>query len=192
MLSVTHLLSHVLAQGRDGLPPWWAFAIAGGGLLVVLFVPRWLARRSKVLDDPKRRPTAQEELHHSMDRLLIELQETARDINSTMDTKMIALNRLIEEADRKIETLRSMQEGPSPSPVEKPGPSAERETEEARMRRELGQEICRLADEGKTELEIARMTGSPRGEVELVLSLRKMPGASRRGADTEQNKEGTE
>jgi hypothetical protein len=133
-----------------------------------------------MLNDGDKR-TAEEELRHSMDRLLVELQETAREINSTIDTKMIALNRLIEEADRRIETLReTRQSGAAASVTSTPsGPEraleSGREDKETGKRRELEQEICRLADEGKTELEIARMTGTPRGEVELVLSLRRMP-----------------
>ena len=126
--------------------------------------------------------TAQEELRHSMDRLLVELQETARDINATIDTKMIALNRLIAEADRRLEALDAAgapadtPEAHTPQAEEQqevtPPPEPEPTSPEGIKRRALEREIYRLADEGKTELEIARLTDTPRGEVELVLSLR--------------------
>jgi len=170
----------------EGISPWVyvAFAVV---LLAVLVLPRRLAKRSKILDDPKRAGSAQEELRHSMDRLLVELQETAREINATIDTKMIALNRLIEEADRRIDRLDKLHRqtppaaaaptavdgAPSaPLPPRTSAPSAP-PVQEDPVRGKIEQEIYRLADEGKTELEIARLTGTPRGEVELVLGLRR-------------------
>jgi hypothetical protein len=172
--------------------PLWVWALLAVLLVAILTLPRRLARRSNILEDPNRKRSAEEQLRRSMDRLLIELQETAREINATIDTKMIALNRLIEEADRRIEKL----EGPSVPPAETPD-TAGSETEEepsqspakkrltkdddapdtpaARRRRRLEKRIYKLADEGKDMLEIARITDTPRGEVELILSLRRIP-----------------
>jgi hypothetical protein len=150
-------------------------------LVAVLTLPKRLARRSNIVEDPERKRTAEEQLRRSMDRLLVELQETAREINATIDTKMIALNHLIAEADRRLEQLGERSEGspaqPAPAaPQPRPEPAPEvPDTEEARARRRLEEQIYRLADEGKTELEIARITETPRGEVELILSLRGMP-----------------
>jgi hypothetical protein len=111
-----------------------------------------------------------------MDQLLVELQETSREINATIDTKMIALNRLIEDANRRIETLKELRR-PGSMPGTSDSPASPRDekplSSETLKRRELECEICRLADQGKTELEIARITQTPRGEVELVLSLRR-------------------
>jgi len=162
----------------------WIWAVLLAVIVIALVVPRKLAKRSSILDDPNTRRTAQEELRHSMDRLLIELQETARDINATIDTKMIALNRLIAEADQRIASLGDAAHAPVRAPgtqTEAPreaAPPAEPEPTgpEAVKRRALEREIFRLADQGKTELEIARLTDTPRGEVELVLSLRKTSG----------------
>jgi len=183
MLSRTGEIAEVLAEGdASDLWPW--LLIAGGGLLLLVFF-RLFAKRGRTLDEPKRARTAQEELRHSMDRLLVELQETAREINATIDTKMIALNKLIEDADRRIKTLEDRHAADEPGG---PPPAAQEEEptgEEALKRRQLEREICRLADEGKTELEIARITDTPRGEVELVLSLRRMPdGHTSRGDGT--------
>ncbi|HUV38297.1 MAG TPA: hypothetical protein VMY39_01725, partial [Planctomycetota bacterium] len=150
---------------------------------------------SRILDDPNRRRTAEEELRHSMDRLLVELQETSRDINATLDTKMITLNRLIEEADARIDALSTLRGG-GPGGGERPDtpqvvpqqpvtpapPDDLPDTEDVRRRRDLEREIFRLADEGRTELEIARLIDVPRGEVELVLSLRKTSDDPERGA----------
>jgi hypothetical protein len=185
MLSVLSELTVVLAEVND----LWMYAFLAVLLVVVLIVPRRLAKRSKLLDPPNYRRTAQEEIRHSMDRLLVELQETARDINATLDTKMIVLKKLIDEADRRIAMLQEPEppDGDGPKPVAPPAkPAPQRPTPKKpsytppptydRTRSKLEQTICALADEGKTELEIARLTGTPRGEVELVLSLREKPG----------------
>jgi hypothetical protein len=165
----------LLAQESGILPEhWWIWALFLAALILLMIIPRRLARRSRVLDDPARGPSPHEALRRSMDQLLVELQETSREINATIDTKMIALNRLIEEADHRIETLRELRRpggaaGTPASPAREELPLSA----EALKRRELEREIYRLADEGKTELEIARITRTPRGEVELVLSLRR-------------------
>jgi len=169
------MLAHALVLAQiDG----WIAAVILAIIVIALVVPRKLAGRSRILDDPNTRRTAQEELRHSMDRLLVELQETARDINATIDTKMIALSRLIAEADRRIEGLGDASRSASatqtqPQQAVTPLPEPEPTGAEAIKRRALEREVFRLADAGKTELEIARLTDTPRGEVELVLSLRK-------------------
>jgi hypothetical protein len=164
----------VLAQETGVLPEhWWVWGLFIVGLFLLMILPRRLAKRSRLLDEATHKMTPQESLRRSMDQLLVELQETAREINASIDTKMIALNRLIEEADRRIETLKELRR---PGAESTPEPEQKPLSEEAIRRRELEREIYRLADEGKTELEIARMTGTPRGEVELVLSLRTTPG----------------
>lgn len=179
----------VLAQETGLLPDrWWVWVLVLAGVILLMVLPRRLAKRSRILDDPTHKMTPQESLRRSMDELLVELQETAREINATIDTKMIALNRLIEEADRRIETLRELRRPGAVPPGGAKSTLAGDEKplgEEAVKRRELEREIYRLADEGKTELEIARMTGTPRGEVELVLSLRTTGGA---GPSTEDGK----
>lgn len=163
---------------------WIVVFIAG--IAVVAMMIRRHARKSAVFDDPRRQDSAEGELRHSMDRLLVELQEASREINATIDTKTAVLNKLIADADKRIEALKAAETAPAParceSAPEPPPTAAPRrpepvERDEVRRRSVLEHEIHRLADAGKTELEIARLTGLPRGEVELVLSLRRMPGA---------------
>ncbi len=154
------------------------------GAAVVAWVLRRQARKSAIIDPPRRKGSAEEDLHRSMDRLLVDLQDTAREINATIDTKTVVLNQLIEEADRRIETLKALdKDAPAAKPAPPPRPASAPEippTDESRRRAALERDILRLADEGKTELEIARLTGVPRGEIELVLSLRRAPGAEGR------------
>jgi len=175
----------LLAEGAGGT--WWPLALFLAGLFLVMVLPRLVARRSRPPDDPMEKHATHEELRQSMDRLLVELQETAREINATIDTKVIVLNKLIEQADERIETLKGLERGgehasrdaevpPGCESENKASGEEELSGERAKRRLELEREICRLADEGKTDLEIARLTGTPRGEVELVLGLRSLPG----------------
>ena len=154
------------------------------GAAVVAWTLKRRARRSALLDPPRRGGAADVELRESMDKLLVELQETSREINATIDTKTVVLNKLIEDADRRIETLKGLEKSAGSAtgigatrPAARPEPAPRPPSEESRRRAALEREILRLADEGKTELEIARATGVPRGEVELVLSLRRAPDA---------------
>ena len=164
----------LLADVGDG---WLWLALFIAGLIVIVFVlRRHAAMRQRSSGNPARPASADQELRRSMDQLLVELQETSREINATIDTKTAVLNKLIEDADRRIETLKAME---SKTPIGQTGMSAPPSapvSDEARRRAEIEREILRLADSGKTELEIARATGVPRGEVELVLSLRRPPG----------------
>lgn len=176
--------------GQTGQLPWWGYALLMVAIVLVLVLPRKLARRSRIL--PATRLSESDRLRHSMDKLLLELQEVAREVNATIDTKMVVLNQLIEEADRKIAELKKLQSAqtpsdkltapsmvgepagpalpPSPQPIRRPAPPM---TPEEIKRRQTEAEVFRLAAEGKTRLEIAQMTGMPRGEVELVLALRR-------------------
>jgi hypothetical protein len=169
---------NLLAEGAfDGL---WMLGVFLAGATLVIYLLRRQAARAKTSSPAPRASSSASDLHRSMDRLLVELQETSREINATIDTKMIVLNKLIEDTDRKIAELKALQpsreKAPAPAPAARPAPPEQPLGEEARKRRELEREICRLADDGKTELEIARRTNTPRGEVELVLRLREQPG----------------
>lgn len=166
----------VLAEGAS---IWYAVAFLVGAGIVALVLKRQ-SRRSALLDPPRARP--EEGLHASMDRLLVELQETSREINAVIDTKTAVLNKLIQDADRRIEELKMLEKSaaaaatPKPAEPARPAPAPAPETDESRRRAALERDILRLADEGRTELEIARLTGVARGEVELVLGLRRSAG----------------
>ena len=184
MHSPAGMVLWMLAQGTSETSRnlWWVYLVLGVLLIAVLVLPRKLAKRSRLLDGPRTgRVRDEHELRRSMDRLLVELQETAREINATIDTKMIALKRLIDEADAQIQAMKELsakreqlpeEQTDEPEPSE-PSPPEPPLSLEARRRRELEEQIYRLTDEGKTVLEIARLTDVPRGEVELVLSLRE-------------------
>ncbi len=173
----------LLAQNGDDGIPWWACGLFLLALALVLILPRRLARRSRIL--PKVRMSETDRLKRSMDKLLIQLQEVAREVNATLDTKMIALKVLVEEADlacRQAETkIAELQSLLGASQMAQ-APHVETDTalrstsepaEPAGERAQLEADVLRLAEEGRTELEIAQETGIPRGEIELMLTLNR-------------------
>lgn len=155
---------------------WWMYVLLMGLVVAALVLPRKLARRSKLLDRP--RPGESERLRKQMEDLLIQLQEVAREVNATLDTKMIALNQLVEEAEQRIRELKDLlarvetaqaQTSPAPQAAVKETPAPP----EARRSSQAEETVVRLAGQGKTPLDIARETGLSRGEIDLVLALRR-------------------
>ena len=108
-------------------------------------------------------PTRHDEPSDDTGRWEVQMHETARELSAQLDTKMSALGALIRDADRAAQRLEAaLGKGPSETePPERPArtpPSHE--------------EIYTLADYGFDSAEIARRTGVPIGEVELILGLR--------------------
>jgi hypothetical protein len=116
----------------------------------------------------------QMDVRNNLQKLLVDLQELARQINGHIDTRFCKLEVLLKEADRKIQQLEMMGlKGKSSLPEAAPGPRAEKSD----PGREL---IYKLADGGKSSLEIARELNKNTGEIELILSLRR---SGRKGID---------
>lgn len=98
------------------------------------------------------------------DRWEVEMHETARELSAQLDAKMSALQALIRDADRAAQRLEAA--------LGKATPDADR-TEPAGRTPASREEIYTLADYGFDSPEIARRTGVPVGEVELILGLRR-------------------
>ncbi|HOI57048.1 MAG TPA: hypothetical protein PLP01_17485 [Phycisphaerae bacterium] len=114
---------------------------------------------------------SQRQLQESMEKLLLELEQLSREINSQVDTRLRALNLLIREADEKIRQLQRMQGLPEtdgaaapPEPRREPHPEV---TSERYAR------VYQLAERGLTVVEIAHELEMLTGEVELILALRR-------------------
>lgn len=117
--------------------------------------------------------TGRRQLQRSMEQLLLELEEVSREINSQVDTRLRALNLLIQEADQKITQLKRAQglsddDGPSTRhlapPKQEPHPD---------LTRERYARVYALAEKGHSVVEIAREMDLMTGEVELILALRR-------------------
>lgn len=153
--------------------------------MLVLAVAYLIIRPRLRRKDPLERSSAphglaqQRSVERTMQNLLVDLTEMARQVSSQLDTRAAKLEALIREADLKIEQLRSS--GSSTPPIDPPahmrlvsGESAESgptsvdgEQIDARHAK-----IYAMADEGRAAKEIAARLNRPSGEVELILALR--------------------
>ncbi len=171
------LLASVLTEN-----PLFAIGVVlAAGALLLLATRRNIRRRQqqaceRVASASARssRPAAgrsQRELQESMEKLLLELEQLSREINSQVDTRLRALNLLIREADEKIRQLQRMQglpetDGAAARPEPRPEPHPE-------VTSERYARVYQLAERGLTVVEIAHELQMLTGEVELILALRR-------------------
>ena len=149
----------------------WIIALVAA-LFFAIVGPRLRRRR---MGAPAERPgtfgdstaTARDELEH----LLAEIQELSREHIAKLDTKIRLLNQLLIECDQKkkeLETLLGRTVNAGLSKLEPPPP--------LRPANPLHDQVYALLDSGKNVFDICTATGLEKGEVELILGLRRMPG----------------
>ncbi len=135
--------------------------------------------RPKQLKDPRG--------HHAPEEVArweVGMHETARELSGQLESRMSALLHLVREADRAAARLEAAMAAAAGTPGQ-PSPAAVEEDADATAAppvaatdpsvppaAERFDEIYTLADYGFDPLEISRRTGTPAGEVQLVLSLR--------------------
>ena len=181
------------------MPVFAQFNLLGGVLLAVLGLMivfmllrthRYLSRQrgdqSAIVETPR---PAREDREHHLDappevlRWEVQMHETARELSGQLDSKMGALQVLIAEADRASSRLEaaladsSAVAGQQDEETAKPDSTGEAEASalsaETAPPEPNREQIYTLADYGYTAAEIARRTGNPIAEVELILALRK-------------------
>jgi hypothetical protein len=162
--------------------------IVGVSVIMLVVTRRRIARNRAAGDPPAIGPaprspvTGREQSRdasQSMREMMLELEQLSREINSQVDTRLRALNLLVQEADEKLRQLRELQglaegEGPQvrrlPPLRQEPHPEA---TSERYAR------VYTLAEKGHSIVEIARELEMMTGEVELILALRRSAGERR-------------
>lgn len=121
----------------------------------------------------RRRPSvpglfAREEHQHAREqlgRLLTDMQDLSREHIARLDTKTRMLQQLLGEADAKIRDLRAAIDRSAPAaPPQQP----------SKPSNPLHERVYALADGGATPDAICAETGLEKGEVELILGLRKV------------------
>lgn len=153
-------------------------------IFMLVFI-RWKVKRGdeqreremNLTDSPRRKQ--QQEIADSARNLLLEVENVSRQVNAKLGTKMRVLDELIQQADKKIKRLEEL--AGEEKATEKPEDIPETEKldpppEVAREADAVTSKIYEMADSGREILEISKETGIPRGEVELILSLRKKAG----------------
>lgn len=151
-----------------GFPIQYILLIAG--VAALFFV---LQRRRRRQDPADPRPLGSfdgdlRQPRQELEQLLTEIQDLSRDHIARLDTKIRLLNQLLLEVDqrkRELETLlgRAASLGQAPPPAPRPSKPAN----------PLHDQVYTLVDAGREVADICRETGLEKGEVELILGLRK-------------------
>lgn len=152
-------------------------ALAAGVLLLAYLLLRSKLKRK----DPLKKSSAagmlsqQRGVERDMSQLLVELSSMARQITAQLDTRAAKLELLIQEADQKIEKLAALRAagGPAASVYPSSGVFAPADEPEVDPRHV---EVYRLADGGRSAMQIAQQLERPSGEIELILALRPKAG----------------
>lgn len=145
------------------LPPGIPLIVLGVGILSAMGLMARAKMRRRELGVDLEKPGKREDVRESLDEIFVKLQEFSRESLSRLDTRIRMLNELLTRADAKIAELKKLQESRPAAPEAPAGKPAN----------PLHEKIYRLADEGKTLLQITDATGLQRGEIELVLGLRE-------------------
>lgn len=153
----------------------WLYALAGFVILYLLILRPLMKKRKEPADRaPAFSSLAQQRAaERDTQNVLVELSNMARQISGQLDTRAARLEALLQEADEKIARLQQLQQNvaaastapsiaappfaPDPKTVEDPRHAA----------------VYQMADEGRSPQEIAQHLSRPRGEVELILALRR-------------------
>lgn len=134
-----------------------------------------------------------------LEQLMIEVEQLAKRFGTQLDAKTMQMERLIDEANLKIEELKQLEQARRdvesirppvppvpPVPPETPEPPDFPVTSESSPTpstpnpqsptdpdAELKYKVCGLADAGHDPIEIAKQLDEHVGKVELILALRK-------------------
>jgi hypothetical protein len=151
--------------------------VVGLGFLFTLAARARAARRAHEQPDPREAIARLRDMgrRDEIATLQSECVETARRLAAQLDTRLCALERLLAEADQRIDELRTWArrgtpqagaEGPlesGPAPVRSPAPAVS----------PLEESVGALADTGLDAVEIARRLGEHTGTVQFILALRR-------------------
>jgi hypothetical protein len=166
------------AVGAGLSPSVWLLALAAAvfvGVALLRFRPRPGAGGGR----PGSFADGGELARAELERLVVEIQDLSREHIARLDAKIRLLSQLLAECDRKqkeIEALLSRPAAPGPAAAPKPEGTAPA----SRPPNPLHEQVYSLQDAGKDLLEICSATGLEKGEVELILGLRRVPPAGRR------------
>jgi hypothetical protein len=164
-----HILPLSLPLAATDAMQWAIYAMMAVCILYIVVRP--MMRKKK---DPMEKPlnfslSEQRAVERQMSDLLVELSEMARKVSAQLDTRSRKLEVLIHDADEKIAELNRLTGAPRRAPdADAPSPTPGEPLLDARY-----SAIYDLADQGRSPQQIAQELDRPRGEVELILALRR-------------------
>ena len=138
-------------------------------LFIAVVLPRLRRRREGPPETLGTFGAATGGTREELERLLTEIQDLSREHIARLDTKIRMLNQLLLECDQKKKELEALMGRAAPDlPAEAPAKGP------AKAANPLHDQVYTLQDSGKEILDICAATGLEKGEVELILGLRKM------------------
>jgi hypothetical protein len=178
------------SSSTSPLGTWGAIAVGVVTIVYVAFIRPMRKKKDPLEKSPADHGLSRQRgVEREMSNLLVELSEMARQMTAQLDTRAARLEALIREADEKIAALQAangaypgtggnqvmveakvLESHAVPMP-DRPGHVAMIEDAPPKLDPRHA-EVYGLADEGQSAQEIARQTGRPRGEIELILALR--------------------
>lgn len=186
----------LLDSSAPSSTPATTWAILAVGVLAAVYIAFVRPMRNKK-KDPLEKPASEPGLarqraaERDASNFLVEFAEMARQMTGQLDTRAAKLEALLREADERIAELRALVEGRSVTggggrvlvEAKVREAAAVALTEAVAVGRLAFDDVARgidprhaevyeLADGGQSAQDIARQTGRPSGEVELILALR--------------------
>ena len=137
------------------------------------------AGRSISRSDHRRGKASGDETLREVEAVMAQLDHLSRQIHGKIDLKLVTLQKLIRDADQRIDQLSRLQrgaQGEATFDIELESETPDRSGEDVAL--DPHEAIYRLADSGHTPLQIAKELARHTGEVELILSLRRAKHAS--------------
>jgi hypothetical protein len=154
---------------KQGLPGSFWIILVVAAMFIAVVLPRLRRRRDGPAETLGTFGASAGGAREELERLLTEIQDLSREHIARLDTKIRMLNQLLLECDRKKRELEELLgKGPGPSTAAAPKAAA-------RPANPLHDQVYTLQDSGTELLDICAATGLEKGEVELILGLRKMP-----------------
>lgn len=190
------VLSYTLTQAFDlkELSPTLNIAVPLLGVLLItvgmLMGIRSKRRRAGARSSARERVDElrqKQAVRGDLEQLMTEVEQLAKRFGTQLDAKMMQMERLIDEADRKIAELKQLEQARraamslqvseptsfSPLPTANPQPPAPNPPPAPSPDEALKRSVCALADRGVDPVEIANQLNEHVGKVELILALRK-------------------
>ncbi len=170
----------------------WGLAAIGITLVTLSLVMGIRKKRRKMggrvtARENLERYKAKSEVRDDLQRVMVEVEEMAKRVAAQLDAKTIAVEKLLREADARIERLHAAAErfeqiraaatrdGSPPggtASADPPGPPDAPPPTPTSPEDELSRRVYALADQGHAAPIIARQLGEHIGKVELILALR--------------------
>lgn len=153
------------------------FGIVIVAMIIMIFSLYWRIknsnRKAKASDSntrPFKNNQTNEEIinyHEKENDILLRIAQAEREFNAKIDSRITLLNVLIENADKSIMELKTLQAGGKSKPVGTPSAG------DVPRQEQIHAKIKQLHDAGLSSTEIASHLKMMEGEVNLTLSLLK-------------------